>query len=345
MRLAASALWAVAILGCVELPPIEYETEHLRIGTDLDGPLCEGTLVALDQQVQVVEEALEFEVEGKLELYVLEHVGDFCDHVHGGCYDGKKRRAYAMLWAAPHELVHAAAHQVGQGNPLFGEGLATDLTGEGLRFSTSYPSSNLAVDSSDVSQETAGHFMRWLRSQYSAREIKEILVQTSPARDSDHAKKAFEEVTGDSFEQAQQDYFASAPEFFAGFDIVAPPTVEPVNGGWDIVVDFDCRDQNTEGYRDRMWRRFRIEVPELRAYVFEVTSPGSATITFPQFEDVPVGGEVFDESGDPPTQYTRPTELEIGGGTYDITVHVEGVEPVTVGVRLHPKIGTTTTVP
>jgi hypothetical protein len=70
------------LVGC-DLPPIEYETEHLMIGTDREGPLRAGTLHEFDQQVQFVEQTLDFEVEGKLEVHIFE------DGVDGWCQKGQ----------------------------------------------------------------------------------------------------------------------------------------------------------------------------------------------------------------------------------------------------------------
>jgi hypothetical protein len=348
-RLALSA--HVLVLAC-DLPPIEYETEHLRIGTDSAEPICEGTLHELDAHVRVVEERLDFRIEDKLELYLFEDgPSEWCKNDVGGCYHRREKRAYASIEAAGHELVHAALHQnVGFGDAFFDEGLAVDLTGRGLKFSMTSPASNLGLSSIDVSQFGAGHFMRWLRSRYTASEIKDIVVHSVRKRGPNHAKNAFRKATNDEFADVEQLYLETAPEFSAPFDLVAPFTVAAGDKGWDIVISLDCTDIDTQGFGGEMWRRVRIEVTEPGPHVFIATPPATATITRHRTQDVqvgepippelhwPIGDDWFDAPETPMTDW--PIEIFLESGVYDIEIHVPGTTPTTAAVGLYPKIGT-----
>ncbi len=160
-------LAAVVGFAC-DLPPIEYETEHLRIGTDSDEPICAGTLDELEARVRVVEDVLEVRVEEKLELYLFEGgVTGWCSEAAAGCYSRREKRVYTPLEHAGHEIVHAAVHQtIGGSDALFNEGFAVDLTGANSGFPGTYPGSNLGLSSPEVSRPTAGHFMRWLRESH-----------------------------------------------------------------------------------------------------------------------------------------------------------------------------------
>jgi hypothetical protein len=353
-RLALSA--HVLVLAC-DLPPIEYETEHLRIGTDSAEPLCAGTLHELDAQVQIVEELLDFQVEDQLDLYLFEDgPSKWCINNVEGCYHRQEKRAYASIEAARHEIVHAALHKsVGLGDAFFDEGLAVDLTGQGLKFPKFYPTSNLGLSSIDVAQPAAGHFMRWLRSRHTASEIKNIMIYSKRDRGQNHAERAFRKATNDEFTDIEQLYLDTAPEFLAPFDIVAPPMVAPTDNGWDIVVSFDCTHTDTQGFGGKMWRRVRIEVPVPGPYVFVATPPATATITRHHTEDIevgdpipaaphwPIGDDWFDPPEAPMTDW--PTEVDLESGIYDIEITVPGTSPTTAAVGLHPKIGTLSTVP
>ncbi|MEM6992707.1 MAG: hypothetical protein AAF721_19490 [Myxococcota bacterium] len=56
--MATIAAWGTLLLGCGELPAVQYETDRLQIAVDFDAPLCEGTLAALDEHVSRVESTL-----------------------------------------------------------------------------------------------------------------------------------------------------------------------------------------------------------------------------------------------------------------------------------------------
>jgi hypothetical protein len=353
MREAAALAVLVLSSGCNELPPMRYETDHLRIGTDFEGPVCAGTLHEFEEQVLFVEEAHDFQVQGKLELYLFkDSVGEWCgrESVPGCYFSHGEKRAYSTYPVARHEIVHAVMGQIhAGGSSFFAEGFAVDLTGEGSSFPVTYPSSNLGLLSIEVSHRTAGHFMRWLRSRYSSSELEDIMRHSGHHRSASHATAAFNKATGDDFHEVEQAYFETAPEFFAPFDIVEPPTVAAENGGWDIALDLNCEEIDTEGYDDEMWRRVRIEVTEPGYYVLVVTWPATATISLRRTEDLPVGDPIpnrpswpiGDELFDAPEAWfpNVPLETWLDAGIYDIGVHVPGVAPTTAAVRIHPQVG------
>lgn len=345
---------ALVLMGCGDLPPINYETEYVLIGSD--APLCGASLREFDEQVRAVEEALDFRVAGKLKLYLFQGgVAERCGEPATGCYDVAKKQVYSSIEPARHELVHAAVHQISHGDPLFDEGIADDLTKRQLGFAISPPSSNLGLYPYDVSRITATHFMRWLRTTYSTEQVKNIFIYSTAGRGSNHTRKAFEKATGDSFAEAEQRYYETAPEFYAPLDILPPPLAAPVDGGWDLLAEFDCDAEHTYGYADEMWRRFRIEVTTPGIYVFEVAAPAVATITLVRTEDWPLGPERPSEPQWPvgddwlrepePWHPGWPFDVQLEAGIYDIEARVSGLEPTVAAVRLHPKIGSLPGVP
>lgn len=343
--------------GCNELPPIRYETLHLRIGTDFEGPVCAGTLHEFDKQVEVAEEALDFQIEGKLELYLFaDSVSAWCKVEDApGCYSHSTRQAYSTFPVARHEIVHAVTGQIHSGNIFFDEGFAIDLTGQGLGFPDTYPSSNLGLNPDKVSHRTAGHFMRWLRLQYTASEIESVWRHSEHNRGAAHAEAAFKKGTGDDFHRVEQEYFDSSADFFAPFDIVEPPIIASEMGEWVIFLEFDCDDVSTHGFDDEMWRRVRIEVVFPGYYIMVVTPPATATITLRRDEDIqvtdpfpevpswPIGDDLFD----PPEPWPPgiPQDTWLDPGTYDIEVRVPGVSPTEAAVRIHPRLGPISEVP
>lgn len=347
------------LAGCNELPPIEYETEDLRIGTDFDGPLCAGTLVEFQQQVDVVEEVLGLRVRRKLELFLFLHgVDGRCGEPFTSCYSIQKQQAYSTFTSARHEIVHAAVEAaVGRnaGDALFDEGLATDLANRGLAFKAFLPSSNLGLWPRDVSYTTAAHFMRFIRTRYTEEQLAQLFIESSQHKSPDHAKQAFAKATGDDFDEIEQLYLDTAPEFWAPREPVPPPFAPPTQDGWQITFDLDCNSADTQGFHDHMWQRVRIEVTTPGTYVFVVTPPATATINLHLTEDVPAG-QPFPEDPSWPIGFDWfqapeviwpdwPTEIYFDAGLYDIEVQVPGVSPTTVAVRLFPKLGSVTEVP
>lgn len=366
---ARTTLLLALLAGCNELPPIEHETEDLRIGTDFDGPLCAGTLADFQQQVDVVEEVLGLRVTEKLELFLFfdKHElflflddGDWCSDPEsiGGCYNRQKQQAYSTFTSARHEIVHAVVHAAVQRDPgdsLFEEGLATDLANRGLGFRSTLPSANLGLWPLEVSSSTAAHFMRFIRTRYTEEQLADILIESSQHKSPEHAKQAFTRATGDDFDEIEQLYLDTAPEFWAPRDPVAPPLAPASQDGWQITFDLDCNAIDTQGFHDHMWQRVRINVTTPGTYVFVVTPPATATINRHLTEDVPAGQPFPDDPPWPigfdwfqapeviPSDW--PTEMQLDVGFYDIEVQVPGVSPTTAVVRLFPKLGSISEVP
>jgi hypothetical protein len=200
-----------------------------------------------------------------------------------------------------------------------------------------------------VSYPTAGHFVRWLRSRYTRSELKSIWGNSEHDQSASQVEAAFAKSTGDDFSEVEQLYFETSPEFFAPFDIVVPPIIAPEHDGWDVILEFDCEQMDTQGYDDEMWRRVRIEVTSPGRYVLVVTSPATAIINLRRTEDLQVGEPlpshpwwpIGDDLFDPPETWfpNIPAETWLEVGVYDIEVHVPGVSPTSAGVRVQPQLG------
>lgn len=347
----------LTVSGCSDLPPIEYKTEYIDIGVDSDDPVCEGSLRALDDQVAWVEEQLEFEVDHRLTVYLFaDGPGEFCDFDDpgGGCYNPRREHVYSTLGAARHEVIHAAVDQLGVPTPFFSEGIALALQGGMIGFFWSTPSSNLGLDTNDLSYGTAGHFGRWMLERYPPDQIREIHDKSSTTRGRSHAESAFEKVFGESFAEVEEEYFASSPEYYRTIDITPKPAVGDGPGDgpgdWRVSLEFDCGSEDTRGIEaGGMWREAVFQIASAGWYVLEVGEPGRAKVEIRRLEDIEVGdalppdvvppvGEEWNDTAEWINAAT-PTALFLEAETYLITVRVKGADPVVVDLSLHPKWG------
>jgi hypothetical protein len=223
--------------------PVSYETEHLRIGTDQEFPLCAGDLIAFESTIRRVEDDLGFSMQSKVSVSIWSDEGwnavrkNYCppDSWVYGCTSLAENAIYTSLPAIEHELVHAAI-SVPNLTPFFDEGLADVYSGHPTRFGDSAPADNLERSSLKVDRRTARHFVRWLRETWGTAKLGQL------ARLGKHAGERFEDVYGLSFADAQAMYFAEAPFAYPGLDSCSGEPLDFANelGGWRAVVDFDC---------------------------------------------------------------------------------------------------------
>jgi hypothetical protein len=231
------------VLACtscqVELP-IEYETEHLRIGTDLDHPLCHGDLVALERIIARVEDELSIQMSDVATVYLWDY--DRWDPESVGC------RAYALgcfrptsmtIWtsdvALEHEIVHAV---VGRSSlaPFFDEGLADVYGGAQTRFGTTAPSANEGTSGATTDRGTGSHFVRWLRELWGPAPLGLLVRADEPT------SYAFEAIYGMSIEDAEALYFEAAPYGYPSIYACDGPVLTETHGshGWTGEVALDC---------------------------------------------------------------------------------------------------------
>jgi hypothetical protein len=253
------------LVACESDLPVSYETEHLRIGTDLEHPLCAGDLVAFEATIRRVEDDLSLSMKSKFSVSIWSDEAwkavrkDYCgSNSSGGCTSYAENAIYTSWSVVDHELVHAAMPTTNL-TPFFAEGLADVYGGHRARFGLSAPADSLSLSGKEVDRATARHFVRWLRETYGSAKLGEL------ARLGKHADERFEDVYGLSFADAQVMYFAEAPFEYPGLDTCggAPLDFADDLGGWRAVVAFDCgagEDVRAAGIGLQVKRTFVIPV-------------------------------------------------------------------------------------
>jgi len=140
-----SAFGFVTACGSPALPTA-YETEHLRIGTDLGHPLCAGDLVVYEEIIRRTEAELGVSMKEKFSVSIWSDQewaavgGQLCGPKTEGCTSYRDGAIYTTLAAVEHELVHATI-SIAKLTPFFSEGLADVYSGQSqTRFGFSPPS-------------------------------------------------------------------------------------------------------------------------------------------------------------------------------------------------------------
>jgi hypothetical protein len=361
-RQLASVLLVVAagaVHGC-NYPtklPIEYETEHLRIGIESDdGPLCQGDLVEIERQLDRIEDELEFEPKETYTVYIWSDqtwssgAMNNCDDSHAvfGCTSYSRAIIWTTRWALGHELVHAA---IGSSNlhPFFEEGLAEVYGGRQTRFGSSAPSANKDTDRDSANAGTGAHFIRWLRERWGPQQLARL------ARTGKDSFSEFESIYGMTIEEAEQLYFAEAPFAYAPFSDCDGPELASADfiDGWIDTITLDCATGvATRNSGEGIIVHRTLEIPEPGYY--SVSTDG-------EWFDIYRCGDRFDDVPDPDwwtedvpsshAAYPSPAsrfyaggevhDLYFEAGTHDIGVGILGHEQGVVNVAIWPSLAPT----
>lgn len=336
--------------------PITYETEHLRIGTDLEHPLCAGDLVAYEQIISRVEDELGLTMKSTFTVSIWSDEAwqavrkEYCgsDPRTLGCTSYRDNAIYTSWSAVEHEVVHAAT-PITNLTPFFAEGLADVYSGAQTRFGLTAPADSLDLSSEDVARGTARHFVMWLRETWGDAKLGEL------AKLGKSAGSRFEDVYGLSFAEAQEMYFANAPWGYPGIYTCGGAPLEFVDefGGWQSEIAFDCdngQDVRAYGIGLSIQRTFVIPV----AGHYSVSTDAGAILlsrcaTGPIEE--PLRDGVFRDDDVPPSYAGYPSEdavfheggsivdLYFEAGKHQITVLIMGYEPDEVNLSIWPTLG------
>lgn len=243
--------------------PISYETEHLRIGTDLQHPLCAGDLAAFEAIIDRAEDELGFSMESKFSVSIWSDEAwksirpEYCQSGALGCTAYHENAIFTSWSAVEHELGHAAI-PIPKLTPFFAEGLADVYGGRQSRFGRTAPADSLELSGTDMDRWAGRHFVRWLRETWGGAKLGEL------ASLGKHADERFSEVYGLSFADAQTMFFAEAPFGYPRLDTCggAPLDFAEDLGGWRAVVGLDCdADEDVRAYGTGLMTRRTFDIP------------------------------------------------------------------------------------
>lgn len=279
---------ALVATGCApdydELPPITWEGEHLRYGSDdPDAPICAGTLPSLDEHAGALK--VEFGAPAELVVdyyFITDTSADFwfCPGEAPACaWD-------SVILSTIQTLEHEVVHAVAQGADLH----AHDFLSEGLAGAYAQHSHHflpdLTVDDAlERFEDGEGlghdgyllsrHFVAWLLDEYGVDDVLDVMRGTSGYDTSTSSiDDALQTVTGEGLVAVVERYETEAVACdyqkhrndlvdCQAVDFVLEETTEYM---WSAEADIDwsasCDDATTIGPRwGLQWRSWTFDIP------------------------------------------------------------------------------------
>lgn len=349
---------ASTIIGC-NYPtklPISYETQHLRIGTELDDVmLCQGDLIAIEHQIARIEDELEFDLAEVYTVYIWsdetwwEGAINNCDgEAPLGCTSQKRATIWTTRGLLRHELVHAVMGRSSL-HPFFKEGLAELYGGQQAPFGFTAPSANEDTDRFTADIRTATHFLYWLRERWGPHQLARL------AHDRQDGFSNFESIYGMTIEEAEQLYFAEAPYAYASlYDCRGPElaSAELVDG-WIDSIALDCEAGiDTRSAGEGMIVHRTLQIPEPGYY--SVSTDGEWFDIYrcgKRFENAPAPDAWAEDVPSSHAGYPSPAyryypggevhDLYFEAGRHDIGVGILGHEQGLANVAIWPSLAPT----
>jgi len=227
-----------------DFPGPTYETEHLRILTSFEDPLCRGDLLELEGFIDSVQTTLGIEMSEPVDVYLRDEFSDTRKLECGGrgaCYRASMHSVFTTPSVIHHELTHAITASAGFPSAFLIEGIAMAMDKNVVLFGGVELTSQLSLTTKKVSYIAAGHFTRWLLDTYGAAKWRELYSHGSGKT------RHFERVYGKKFASLQEEYFESAPWIYPPLYHYEVPWMEENTLGWRENFVFDCSSSDTFG--------------------------------------------------------------------------------------------------
>lgn len=266
-------LGALCTVGC----GADYETEHLRITTHFDAPLCAGNLEIYEQSIDVLESKIGRSLDTPLDVDLWHFEGwrevsdRHCREDLRGCYRRSSHRIFGVLGTPlmAHELVHAIVRR--STDEMVQEGTA-EAWSDWTQFGREQPA--LVPVGGSVDYTSSGHFMRWL-DETRGRACVRALLSVGHGK----SEETFSEHCGSSFDAAVDEYADTAPwiypnPFGCDFGIADEVTLAPE--GLDLAVTIDCDDIDTTAHEIGMNVKHRLKVEQAGMWTIWTDSEDSA---------------------------------------------------------------------
>lgn len=287
------------LLGDTPPPPIVWEGEHVRIGTDIDPDAwCAGTFPRIDAFTGALEELFQVPESFVTSLYVFEPPitgTGVCPADWAACSYAAEHEGIAVTDRLPedHEIVHALGSAFGNMPNFFEEGSACYWGTLGIEFPRN-------LDTRDVIERSwlsphlnrgngeyalAAHFTSYLVHTHGFERYL-ALFHTSKKRQSQAAFEAtFEQAMGITLGRTIDDYEENSHRCRKPTDIMRsyfecsrePELLIPNREGAVLEFNISCNDPNVIGPQNdasgvpRIWRDVTIELENrFRYFVIEI---------------------------------------------------------------------------
>jgi hypothetical protein len=323
--LATGLVLAVAS-GCNDeppLPPIVWEGEHLRFGTDADdSTICAGTLPYLDGVVGHLGEVFG-RPDVRVSYYWLPDGTEvYCPDAPEGCVND--RGTFSRHTIHQHELVHAVRWPGGLYHP-FEEGLAEAFGDDWNRFPVQGDIRDLLEDPvgnhylPGAGYGLAAHFVSYLNADYGLETLIEFDASTDYEQSYASASAAFERVYDEPLDDVVDEYESEYPrcdqptlrhkEYDCSRNVVEVSGM--LGERVERNVSLSCDDQAVLGPRlGKRWTTMTLDI-EVRGRYFINGRPSQEDRTFDFVEISRCDLSCFDYGDD---ELSRVTGNYLGGG-------------------------------
>lgn len=289
------ALAMLASLACspdlagLELPELQYEGEHVRVGTDFDVPICAGTIADFDREIERIEARLELGAEGKTDMWILssrERYEHFCPESSNNCVpesvDGtllRRHQPIAMWHALAHDRVNRAERPLWSSHPFFIEGLSEALGRAYCKPGSQgvLPSVATMLDPEEHSQfefyeiYVAAQLTRWLIDTHGAQALQDFMLDVANDDDPEQVRAAYQAAFGSSLDEdpyAHIDWSVASRHPSEIGCRGEPPPVDASGSVYSLQANLDCdsvmiRSNWYESRPEHMyqgWAEWRLEV-------------------------------------------------------------------------------------
>lgn len=288
--------------ACSPMPEVQYETERLLIAPDFDDPICEGTLVALDEHLEQVEDGLGHidHDEPYMLVWMREGIVDACGEGRGGCFFPSTRVMFARGPSITHEFTHAVLDSEGE-SYFLEEGMAELLSGVGVYYDPDEAEDGPA-DRLRLSRSTyraggfdyvgAAHFMRWVYDRRGFLGVRRLALEVEDGAPPERLEDALEDIMGQPIHEIEANYRSDARHAYEGLGYERTPRIpvaevdedEEIEGPeaftFSVEANLDCASESTMGplpdEREGMYQVHRVWVPDNAGAVLRVEGdPGT----------------------------------------------------------------------
>jgi len=199
-------LTAILMIAACTDPPLQAESQYVRLHHDGTRTACGGTLPAIDRFLADMHAELGLAgAPDVVDYYWTDQdlVQDRCPRASSGCVESRSGDLYATLFPHTHELVHAAASPLGEAPSWFAEGLAMTYQGgdsDDITFGSidAFALIAIPVNLPSTHYGQAGLWVRHLLDNYGAREVARFYEELPYLAGASRVADTFERRFGDS---------------------------------------------------------------------------------------------------------------------------------------------------
>lgn len=311
--MAASALFVA--VACEQRPPLEWEGEHVRVGSDVVDEVCGGSIARMDYVAEQVGDQLGLGLpDERHEIWILtpERFAAACRTTGEvvGCSDSREGvtlRATSARTGMAHELAHERVREeLGTKlKPFFEEGIAEAIQALPCQMSGEVPSLDaLLAASSGAALGTdgycyAGEFMTWLLANEDPARVLAFHGSIDRKTDPDPVRASYYSRFGRTLE----DDLAQPRPPFAGGDVHCfAPELERLELGHygRFVADTTCsgsRVENDFANPERIYVEWQLTITEAEAGHWQLVGDLPVSESFSAYPFVELSASFCEGSG------------------------------------------------